>query len=133
MCLLAYSNIPLYCVKEITCYKIIRIQHGIRTGLFQDTYEYPEIKEGTTITDSEELSMIKINDKYAINKGLYHAYTDIIKAEGILNTVAFNEGISGDHFELWECVIPVLSSYFIGNRKDICSKSLKFIRRIKRE
>lgn len=132
MCLLAYSNIPLYCVKEITCYKIIRIQHEIRTGLFQDTYEYPEVKEGTTITDSKEITIIKLGDTYVIRKGFYFSYIDIVKAYKMLIAVAFADGISEDCFELWECVIPILSPYFIGDRKDICSKSLKFIKKVEK-
>lgn len=134
MCLITDSNIPSCCSKEITCYKIIRVIEGKYKALFNEDYEYPEIKEGVTITDSNEVTMMKNGDTYVIGKGFYHAFTNPVKARIMMNTIICMEGVSGSPLELWECSIPVSSLYFRGTKKkDICSKLLKFIKRIKRE
>ena len=134
MCLITDSNIPSCCSEEIICYKIIRVIEGKYKALFNGDYEYPEIKEGTTITDSKKAAIIKLGDTYVIDEGFYHAFTNPVKAKIMMDTILYMEGVSGSPLELWKCVIPVSSLYFRGTKKkDICSKSLKFIKRIKRE
>ena len=73
----------------------------------------------------------KIKDLYTIptcQSGLYkiregfHCYTDFFHAKSILWKMQ-DSWISGENLELYKCVIPVGSKYYIGNESPILDKN----------
>lgn len=119
MCLTAKSDKKQIAEQPITVYKIL--DKNLKSP-FQ-SYKYELGKEYTN--DSVE-DIGEAFEHYLIGSGFFHAYDNLNRA---LKECALMNRNKKYEFNVYEAEIPKDAFYIKGVREDICSKTLKIIKK----
>lgn len=122
MCLLS-NNKPRKARKDITCYKVIRIdENKDKAPLFQTTKG--SYKDWPVLKPEKECNPTCIEthhgDSYEYGPGFIHAFKTLKRAKDEDSFVK----MESVNTEVWACIIPKGVEFAEGVNKDICAKSM---------
>ena len=119
MCLYSNQTKPLVTNKDIVCYKIlIPIGDKLITP-----YRDFVFSTNVIIKDEAEEHIGEIFGISEISSGFFHSFTT---KEGVLEEIKTLQRKlpKGTKLKVFKAIIPKGSAYYVGQRSDICSKSL---------
>lgn len=122
MCLFTSQKEPLISDEDIKCYKIVKVT---KDGLFSP-YRNFTITPNIPMEDTSEEHMCELFGLMEITSGFFHSITTkeaVLKLEAELKrqTLKFKKK---PEFKICEAIIPKGTPYYVGQRSDICSKTL---------
>lgn len=119
MCLTSKYDIPKTTEQSIIVYKVL--DENMRTPFYNFKYEI-----GKLYHDESEEDIGEAFDHYLIGAGYFHSHTDLDEAK---NMCRICNKYEKHKYSVYEAEIPENTLYIQGLRKDICSKSLKIIKK----
>lgn len=121
MCLVTKTNIPSIAKNDITCYKVLISMNNTLCTVYRD---FP-VSIGIVMTDTAKEEIKYIFGIRMIEGGFFHSCTDIESAKTLVNTIS---SVNPNSLKIYEAKIPKDTEYYIGENKDLCSKSLVIIK-----
>lgn len=121
MCLVTKAAISSIAKKDIICYKVLISMNGNLRTVYRD---FP-VSIGIVMTDTAKEEIKHIFGNVLIEGGFFHSCVDIESAKTLVNTIS---SVNPNSLKIYEAKIPKDTEYYIGENKDLCSKSLVIIK-----
>jgi hypothetical protein len=129
MCLYSQQRSPLIAKQEISVYKILVVFQKDKIAI--SPYRNFMYGFNVVITDTaEECVKPAPYDYFEITSGFLHSYLTkeaVLEEVKTLSSKLKKSSLQGYQLKVYKAIIPVGTSYYLGQRCDICSKSLMIL------
>lgn len=119
MCLFSNQKVPLIADKDIICYKIL-IPIGDK---FITPYRDFIFSTNTIIEDRAEEHISEIFGVTEVTSGFFHTLSTKERVIEEVKTLQ-RKLPKGTRLKVFKAIIPKGTTYYVGQRSDMCSKSL---------
>jgi len=139
MCLVSKHYFPNIALKDIKCYKVVKVHHTNAMDLYYTPFQCLHIPswvikgEEPFRPDTKKINRVPIfggpSIETVINGGLIHSYSHLKVAINALYqlNMRYQDKYKYEEYKLFVCIIPKFTRYYKGKENDYASKQIKFI------